>query len=225
MQSRLFCFALLSLAVSSLGLARTSSDSDLCDLAAARAAKANRVPLEILQAIARVETGRRRDGSTQPWPWTINLAGQGYWFDDLATASSFADDQFAQGNENFDLGCFQINLHWHGAHFTSISDALDPQLNANYAAEFLSQLFASEGSWAAAVAAYHSRTREKGEDYLTKVEAALTDLRGGIADAPEYAAAPARTNRFPLLIPGERRSGASLVPMTGGGQPLFAEGP
>ncbi len=223
MNMRHFCFALAGFLAGGIGAARTVSDASLCDLAASRAAEVSQVPLEILQAIARVETGRNRGGVTEPWPWAINQAGQGYWFDDAAGAARFAEDQLALGDENFDLGCFQINLHWHGTHFASVEDALDPQTNANYAAEFLAQLLVSEGSWSAAVAAYHSRTPDEGEKYLTRVQAALEDLRGSGAEAPIYAAAAfPRVNRFPLLQSGGQRRGASLVPVSDGGTPLFA---
>ena len=226
MNMRRYCLVLLCFSATGAGVARSVSDASLCDMAATRAAEAGQVPLEILQAISRVETGRSRDGATEPWPWAINQAGQGYWFDDAAGAARFAEDQLALGEENFDLGCFQINLHWHGAHFASIEDALDPQTNADYAARFLLQLLESEGSWSAAVAAYHSRTPEEGEKYLTKVQAALDDLRGGAAAAPIYAAAAApRENRFPLLQAGGQRKGASLVPVSDGGTPLFAMAP
>ncbi|MDP1576638.1 MAG: lytic transglycosylase domain-containing protein, partial [Cypionkella sp.] len=62
------------------GSAHSRSDTDVCDLAAQHAAQNSDVPLELLMAISRVETGRRADGEMQPWPWTINQGGQGHWF-------------------------------------------------------------------------------------------------------------------------------------------------
>ncbi len=178
-------------------------------------------------AISRVETGRRSAGAMQPWPWTINQAGQGHWFDDADQAISFANDLLAQGEENFDAGCFQINLHWHSKNFGSLEDMFDPETNAAYAAEFLTRLFQSEGGWPEAVAAYHSRSPDQAQAYLSKVELALNDLRatGMVPPAAEdliAAAAPTpRVNRFPLLQAGARGSAASLVPLTEGVMPLF----
>lgn len=207
-------------------------DQAICDLAAEHAAQRSAVPLEILMSISRVETGRKTDGQTQPWPWAINQGGQGYWFDDAAQAIAFANDLVAKGEENFDVGCFQINLHWHGGNFGSIEDMFDPETNATYAAQFLSELFKSEGGWPEAVAAYHSRSPDEAEAYLTKVEAALNDLRasGAVPPAPADLIAMAdspvpRVNRFPLLQPGARGAAGSLVPVTAGGIPLFAEAP
>lgn len=211
------------------GSAHSRSDTDVCDLAAQHAAQNSSVPLELLQAISRVETGRRAEGETRPWPWTINQGGQGHWFDDADQAISFANDLMAQGEENFDAGCFQINLHWHGKNFGSLKDMFDPETNAAYAATFLTSLLQSEGGWPEAVAAYHSRSPDQAQAYLAKVETALNDLRatGAVPPAPEDLMADAtvlvpRVNRFPLLQAGARGSAASLVPLTEGAIPLFA---
>lgn len=204
----------------------------ICDLAAARAAQNSSVPLEILMSITRVETGRTAAGETQPWPWAINQGGQGFWLDGAAQAIAFANALLAEGKENFDVGCFQINQHWHGSNFSSIEDMFDPDQNATYAAQFLSELLLSEGSWPKAVAAYHSRSPDQAEAYLTKVEAALNDLRaaGSAAFPQDELVAVAETtnprvNRFPLLQSGARGGAGSLVPATTGGIPLFAETP
>lgn len=206
--------------------------SEICDLAAQEAAQDSNVPLELLMAISRVETGRTRDGDLQPWPWAINQGGEGHWFDDADQAIAFASEQLAQGQENFDVGCFQINLRWHGENFGSIEDAFDPRHNAAYAATFLTELFQSEGGWPEAVAAYHSRTPDEADSYLAKVEAALTELRalGTAPPAPDDLIAMAEpdmphVNHFPLLQSGRRGAGASLVPITDGGIPLFTAAP
>lgn len=218
--------AVLTLLLS--GSAHSRSDTDVCDRAAQHAAQNSSVPLELLMAISRVETGRRSEGETQPWPWTINQAGQGHWFDTADQAISFANDLLAQGEENFDAGCFQINLHWHSKNFGSLENMFDPETNATYAATFLTSLLQSEGGWPEAVAAYHSRNPDQAQAYLAKVETALKDLRatGAVRPAAEdviAAAAPApHVNRFPLLQQGARGSDASLVPLTEGVMPLFA---
>lgn len=217
--------ALLSLFL--CGPAQSRTDANVCDLAAQQAAQNSDVPLELLMAISRVETGRQNDGTTQPWPWAINQGGQGHWFETADQAISFANDLLAQGVVNFDAGCFQINLHWHSKNFGSLEDMFDPQTNARYAATYLTQLLQSEGGWPQAVAAYHSRDPDQAQAYLTKVEAALTDLRalGAVPPAGEdvvvAADIPPRVNRFPLLQAGARGAAGSLVPLTEGSIPLF----
>lgn len=104
----------------------------------------------MLRAISRVETGRRLDGRLQPWPWTINVGGQGYWFKSEVEAKAYAFKIFKSGTRSFDVGCFQINYRWHGKAFRSIDAMFDPDENATYAARFLNELHAELGSWPAA---------------------------------------------------------------------------
>lgn len=225
-------FAATAVTLLLCGSAQSRSNISACDLAAQQAAQTSSVPLELLMAISRVETGRESDGETQPWPWAINQGGQGYWFDNADQAISFANDLLARGEDNFDTGCFQINRYWHSKNFDSVEAMFDPETNAAYAAAFLTSLFQSEGGWPAAVAAYHSRNPDAAQAYLTKVETALNDLRaaGTVPAAPadlmaEAAPLTPRVNRFPLLQAGARGSAASLVPLTEGAVPLFAAMP
>lgn len=193
----------------------------ICDIAAQRAAQNTGVPIGILLSIARVETGRAVDGQFGPWPWSANVSGKGYFFDTADEAMAFADDLLAQGNANFDVGCFQINLRWHSKNFGSLQEAFDPDLNAAYAAQFLTELRQSEGSWAAAVAAYHSRTPDLADGYLQKVKATWEKMRDGnpteIPVPAEAVQLAPRINRYPLLQGGQIGNKGSLVPQLGAG--------
>ncbi|WP_437181812.1 transglycosylase SLT domain-containing protein [Ruegeria atlantica] len=173
---------------------------DLCDHAARRAALSEGVPLDVLRAISRVETGRRLDGRLQPWPWTINVGGQGYWFKSEVEAKAYAFKIFKSGTRSFDVGCFQINYRWHGKAFRSIDAMFDPDENATYAARFLNELHAELGSWPAAAGAYHSRTAPLAEAYKERFQTVLAQLEG-----------PPRT----------RVAGTSRDPFTEAGLPLI----
>lgn len=194
----------------------------LCDAAAQAAARESGVPADILLAITRAETGRRSDGVFRPWPWAINNAGQGYWFATQEEALNAATERFEAGDDNFDVGCFQINAHYHGGAFSSLSEMLDPALNARYAAAFLTELKQETGDWDQAIAAYHSRTPELAGPYLDRVSA----LRG-LAPLPATLAvqtadaAPDQPNLFPLLRAGAQGATGSLVPLQDGLGPLF----
>lgn len=142
--------------------------SQLCERAAQAASRSYDVPLEILLGITLIETGRTRDSSLKPWPWTLNVAGQGYWMKNKQDALERAGDAVSKGRLSFDVGCFQLNYLWHSDNFSSLDQMLDPQINANYAARFLSQLYVEFGNWDRAVAAYHSRTPQIGQRYLEK---------------------------------------------------------
>jgi len=184
----------------------------LCDLAAAQAAQDSGVPLSILQAIARVESGRAAADGLVAWPWAINFNGQGHFFASKAEAMSHAAALIEQGEINFDIGCFQVNLRWHSKGFTSLEDAFDPRANAAYAARFLTELLQETGDWAGAVAAYHSRSPDHADPYLDKVKSVWRSLQTGApAPAPEPSA---RRNDFPLLRVGRGANG-SLVPQLG----------
>ncbi len=187
-----------------------------CDDAARIAAAGSDVPLDILRAITRVETGRGTP--LMPWPWTLNQGGDGAWFDTPDQALSAAQGILDQGMTNLDIGCFQLNHRWHGTAFASLDAMFDPQANAAYAARFLSDLHRDTGDWPAAVAAYHSRTPENAERYLARVETVMADL----TDTPQPVEIT-RENTFPLLRAGARGAAGSLMPLQSSSRPLIGE--
>lgn len=164
-------------------LAAPARAANLCDAAAAAAARRHGVPLEVMQAITRTETGRGKSGA--PWPWTVNMEGAGHWFDSADAARSFAYRHFKRGARSFDVGCFQLNFRWHGQAFDSLGQMFDPAANADYAAGFLARLHAELGSWTEAAGAYHSRTPKFAARYKARFTRIRARLRG---DPPPNAA-------------------------------------
>lgn len=161
--------------------------ADLCDRAAANAAREIGVPLDVLMAISRTETGRTRSDGLQPWPWTVNMEGVGKWFATEDAARAFVFKHFKTGARSFDVGCFQINYRWHGHSFRSIDEMFDPLTNAIYAARFVKGLFSELGSWTAAAGAYHSRTPKYSEQYVKKFKAIRASISGELAEIDERA--------------------------------------
>ena len=200
--------------------------SDLCLTAARQAAADTGVPLSVLIAVTQTETGRRRDGQTRPWPWTVNTEGDGQWFESQSAAFDDARANLAAGKTSFDVGCFQINYRWHAANFASLEAMFDPATNARYAATFLLQLYEEKGDWSAAAGAFHSRTEEYATRYRTTFDRFRADAQSNgvdegllMADArdPRESAAP-RVNTFPLLKTGNGQSAlGSLVQLGSGG--------
>ena len=217
---------LLLIPIASSAGGRVVAADVMCDAAAKKAAAKWAVPEQILLAITRVETGRSNGHGPEPWPWTINVAGKGYWFESPEQAVAFAENSMAGGDLSVDVGCFQINMEWHGKAFDALEDAFDPQKNADYAAEFLSKLYRQIGSWRAAAAAYHSKTPDHAEAYVVKLEKALRDMLKTLPDAAEPAKfVPEKPNRFPLLKGGSGSGRGSLVPLGQMNGPLIGGDP
>jgi hypothetical protein len=205
-----------------------ADDAALCEWAAQDAARLSGVPAPVLLAVSLTETGRGQPA--RPWPWTVNLEGEGHWFPTRAEAEAFAESARAQGRTSFDVGCFQLNWRWHGENFTSVAQMFDPLANASYAAGFLRTLRAEGGGWSEAAGAYHSRTPGHAARYRARFDDHLARLGGEggalrLAEAAPPAAPPAaspaaggspRANSYPLFQPGAAapRLG-SLVPLDG----------
>lgn len=145
-----------------------------CRSAVALAEAQQAIPDHLLAAIARVESGRI-DPTTQrtdPWPWTIDVGGEGHWFASEAEAIAAVRRLQAQGVRSIDVGCLQVNLEQHPAAFISLNEAFQPWANASYAAQFLHRLFDMTHDWRHAAGLYHSATPELGTPYEAQVMAA-----------------------------------------------------
>lgn len=186
---------------------------DLCISAARRASDRTGVPLAVLLAVTLTETGRTTKNGLAPWPWAINQAGEGHWFQTPEDAVQYAEDQLDLGLRNFDVGCFQLNHRWHSKNFTSTIDMFDPDSNALYAARFLADLYTEQGDWSLAAATYHSRTPEKADQYRDKFDTILAGLTDQSFPRPAEISAAPRINRFPLLQAGQTGNSGSLVPL------------
>lgn len=110
------------------------------------------MPPGILYAVGLAETGRK--GSLHAF--ALNIEGRAVF----ANSAREAEQEFHRARGNgarlIDLGCMQINHHYHAARFASLRHMLDPRLNVEYAARFLAGLKQRHGTWAMAVARYHA---------------------------------------------------------------------
>jgi hypothetical protein len=155
-----------------------TSDDTSCEAAGAAAEKASNLPAGLLTSIGRIETGRydQLSGRVVAWPWSINVLGQGRYFDSKAAAIAGVLDLQMRGIQSIDVGCFQVNLMFHANAFASLEGAFDVVSNARAAAQFLNELHGRSGSWETAVAWYHSTTPALGQPYRDRV---LADWKGG----------------------------------------------
>ena len=187
-------------AAAAAGDNRAEAYAAVCEQAALQAAAESGVPPDILTALTLTETGRKLNGRLRPWAWSVNAEGAGSWHDDPQSLLAFAEERVRQGRTNMDLGCFQINYRWHGQHFASVADMLDPLSNARYAARFVRELYQDTGDWRAAAGAFHSRTPHYASKYLARFDQlrAMVNERGLPQAGPHQAVqvaglAPTRT--------------------------------
>lgn len=130
----------------------SAAEIGICERNMLEAANAEGIPLGVLYAVGLTETGRK--GALQPY--ALNIQGRTvFTASQKAALAEFAAAR-ARGIALIDLGCMQINHHYHGDKFASVASMLDPALNVRYAARFLKVLRQREGSWTMAVARYHA---------------------------------------------------------------------
>lgn len=194
----------------------SSSAASICESAAQQASAETGVPLDVMRTITRLETGRGK--GADPWPWTVNHAGNGSWFQTEDDARSFVFSQVKRGESNLDIGCFQINYRWHADGFRSLDDMFNPTLNALYAARFLSQLYHEFGNWTDAAGAYHSRTPQFAELYKSK----FSRLRSSVALLEPVAPAEAIHSDIPRWgRSGAARAGSLFLSDVAQAQPFI----
>ena len=181
MRGAILFMLIIALPVVGQPAGRPAAEMAICRNAAIKAADRHGVPRDVLIAITLVETGTRRGGAYGAWPWTVNVAGEGFWFDSRAAALLKAQKSLARGKPSFDVGCFQLNYKWHGEHFASIDQMFEPGPSGDYAARFLKSLHTETGDWIKAAGFYHSRTPVHAKRYRNLVARAVRGLDGKVA--------------------------------------------
>ncbi len=208
--------------------ARGFNEGHLCRAAITEAERSANVPRGLLQAIGRVESGRRdpETGQFAPWPWTTNAEGEGKYFPTREAAIAHVRQLQARGVRIIDVGCMQVNLHHHPNAFASLEQAFDPLINARYAARFLSELNGGRADWRQAAGHYHSQTPERAGPYREKVLAAWDRDARNAGDSSAEAMALARLRAgwgsVALASAGgmslsNRADRAQVIPLPGGG--------
>ena len=144
-----------------------------CEYLAAVAEEKKDLPAGLLSSISNVEAGRViGNNPKRGWPWTVNHAGEGLFFENKSEAIQYVKRYLKLGDVNMDVGCMQISLKWHSDNFSTLEEAFDPVININYAADFLKKLFSIHKDWNLAIKHYHSSDPKKNIKYHQKVLAA-----------------------------------------------------
>ncbi|WP_395665016.1 transglycosylase SLT domain-containing protein [Methylocella sp.] len=127
-------------------------EGGLCEREMERAARRHNVPLAILYAVGLTETGR----GGELGPYALNIEGASVSSATVAEAMTRFEAARQNGAKLIDVGCMQINHHFHGDKFESVAMMFDPRRNVDYAARFLRALKDREGDWTLAAARYHA---------------------------------------------------------------------
>lgn len=143
---------LAAASISSLLAGGSALAANACESHILNAAARYDIPPAILYAVGLTETGRR--GSL--YPYALNIEGRSVFPRSAAEALIEFDLARNQGKKLIDLGCMQINHHYHGDQFRSPREMLDPEKNVDYAARFLKRLRGEHETWSMAVARYHA---------------------------------------------------------------------
>lgn len=127
------------------------------------------IPDNLLLAIGIQEAGRQVGGQLMIWPWTANVHGRGAFFDSKDALEKWVRETQSDGQRSIDVGCMQVNLRWHAHEFPSLKKAINPAMNVDYAARFLTALYRDTGNWQEAAGRYHSSTPNLKKIYLERL--------------------------------------------------------
>jgi soluble lytic murein transglycosylase-like protein len=133
-------------------LAARAAPLPVCEQQMTRAAEVYDIPLQILYSVGLTETGSR--GTLNPYD--MNVDGRAVHSSNLDEALARFALERSRGAKLIDIGCMQINHHWHASHFSSLEEMFDPEHNVQYAASYLKSLRREAGSWTLAVARYNA---------------------------------------------------------------------
>ncbi|MFD0389609.1 transglycosylase SLT domain-containing protein [Tistrella bauzanensis] len=204
-------FAMLATALAVAGLllamapAKAAGDADwaICDRAISDAEDRHGLPDGLLAAIALAESGRwsKEAAARTAWPWTIYAEGRGRYLASRAETLAEIRSLRAKGVRNIDIGCMQVNFHFHGKEFDSLEQMVDPAHNADYAARFLKSLQTETETWTRAVGYYHSRTPSHSKPYRDRVLGFWLDRNGHGEDDARRPAPPSRIAQPPRSNP------------------------
>ncbi|MCP1200933.1 transglycosylase SLT domain-containing protein [Notoacmeibacter sp. MSK16QG-6] len=143
------------------------------------------VPLGVLYAVGLTESG----SSSGMQPFALNIAGRTVQPNSLRDALATVRRERQRGVRLIDVGCMQINLHYHEKEFSSLPAMFDPHQNVAYAAGFLKRLRARHGTWSMAVARYHAGANNDSAQKRYVCSVIRRMIRSGFGEMTPQAAA------------------------------------
>ncbi|SAL80987.1 lytic transglycosylase catalytic [Caballeronia terrestris] len=116
----------------------------------------------------------------RPWPWTLNVAGRGFFFRTREDAYRAIRYLISNDRPDFDIGLLQISWKYHSKRFASAWDALAPATNIRVAEDILNENYRLTHSAVKAVAYYHSANPAPGREYLARFVKHLSQIERGL---------------------------------------------
>ena len=130
------------------------------------------IPSSVLYAVALTESGKQvaSQGVYRPWPWTLNVAGRGYYFDSRLAAWQALTGWLKDGKRSVDIGLMQVNWRYHEERLGTPWQALDPYHNLRVGAEILQACYTARQDWWASVGCYHAPANpQRADQYRRRV--------------------------------------------------------
>tara|TARA_R110002110_G_scaffold12718_1_gene60830 strand:+ start:24304 stop:24888 length:585 start_codon:yes stop_codon:yes gene_type:complete len=135
------------------------------------------LPPALLYAVALTESGQSAlsEGRFRPWPWALNINGEGHYFTSRQEALQMLQAALIHTNSSVDIGLMQINWRYHGAALGSAWQALDPYHNLRVAAAILRDCLNEHANWMQTAGCYHApNDRTRAQAYASRVQQYLT---------------------------------------------------
>lgn len=139
------------------------------------------IPAAMLYAVALAESGKRISSlsARRPWPWTLNIAGEGRYYPTRLVAWRALEATLAAGETNIDIGLMQVNWYYHRQRLGNPWLALQPEHNLSVAAEILKSCYAERGDWWGSIGCYHAPNHaSRANRYTERVRAAWHGVTG-----------------------------------------------
>ena len=139
------------------------------------------IPVPLFYAVALAESGKMIGSikRRRPWPWTLNIAGEGLYFRSRLEAWRTLDQLLRAGQEGVDIGLMQVNWRFHQHRLGNSWLALEPYHNLTVGAEILKACYAERRDWWASVGCYHAPSNtNRAKRYRVRVAAHWRALAG-----------------------------------------------
>ena len=141
-----------------LVLSRAGLSQDAVPVGYRTVAAERGIPDDVLYAVALTESGKsmKTAGEYRPWPWTLNVAGRGYFFESRLSAWQALTAWLEQGERVIDIGLMQVNWRYHEERLGTPWQALEPYHNLRVGAGILQACYSQRQDWWESVGCYHA---------------------------------------------------------------------